>query len=117
MQDRCTAGPGQVEHESPNQKGGRVAMKSANRGRCLPAGDRGWMRWGWPAALLASAIFVASLAAQTPSHPANAEQAGAAPGSSGPNYALEARFLPESVNKLVFDLSLTPHWFTLSDRF
>ncbi|HEY2460143.1 MAG TPA: DPP IV N-terminal domain-containing protein [Candidatus Acidoferrum sp.] len=34
-----------------------------------------------------------------------------------PNYALEARFLPESMNKLVFDLSVTPHWFTLSDRF
>lgn len=30
---------------------------------------------------------------------------------------MEARFLPDSMNKLVFDLSVTPHWFTLSDRF
>ena len=34
-----------------------------------------------------------------------------------PNYALEERFLPEAVNKLVFDLAVTPHWFSESDRF
>lgn len=34
-----------------------------------------------------------------------------------PNYELAARFMPERVNRLVFDLSVTPHWFELSDRF
>jgi dipeptidyl aminopeptidase/acylaminoacyl peptidase len=34
-----------------------------------------------------------------------------------PNYELEARFLPDAVNKLVFDLAVTPHWFSESDRF
>ena len=34
-----------------------------------------------------------------------------------PNYALEERFLPDQVNKLVFDLAVTPHWFSESDRF
>src|SRR5215471_12581342 len=33
-----------------------------------------------------------------------------------PNYALEERFLPDAVNKLVFDLAVTPHWFSESDR-
>src|SRR5690242_7133541 len=34
-----------------------------------------------------------------------------------PNYALEQRFLPDVVSKLVFDLAVTPHWFSESDRF
>ena len=34
-----------------------------------------------------------------------------------PNYPLEERFLPDAVNKLVFDLAVTPHWFSESDRF
>jgi len=34
-----------------------------------------------------------------------------------PNYALEERFLPDAVNKLVFDLAVTPHWFSESDKF
>jgi dipeptidyl-peptidase 4 len=34
-----------------------------------------------------------------------------------PNYALEEQFLPEQVSKLVFDLAVTPHWFSESDRF
>jgi hypothetical protein len=42
---------------------------------------------------------------------------GAAAARVVPNYALEERFLPEAVNKLVFDLSVTPHWFNESDRF
>jgi dipeptidyl aminopeptidase/acylaminoacyl peptidase len=77
--------------------------------------------------LLIFVVFVASLAAQTPSHSANAEPSaaaspdGATPPSAtanyAPNYALEARFLPANMNKLVFDLSVTPRWFTLSDKF
>ena len=34
-----------------------------------------------------------------------------------PNYELEERFLPDAVNKLVFDLAVTPHWFGESDKF
>jgi dipeptidyl aminopeptidase/acylaminoacyl peptidase len=34
-----------------------------------------------------------------------------------PNYALEERFLPDQISKLVFDLAVTPHWFSESDRF
>ena len=33
------------------------------------------------------------------------------------NYDLAARFLPDQVGKLVFDLAVTPHWFSESDRF
>ncbi len=84
-------------------------------------------RWSTQALLVSSAIFVASLAGQTPSHSANAEPPAAASSDTAtpaspapvttPNYALEARFLPAAVNQLVFDLSVTPHWFTLSDKF
>jgi len=30
---------------------------------------------------------------------------------------IEERFLPDQVSKLVFDLAVTPHWFSESDRF
>ena len=33
------------------------------------------------------------------------------------NYDLAARFLPDQVGKLVFDLAVTPHWFSESDKF
>ena len=33
------------------------------------------------------------------------------------NYELAARFLPDQIGKLVFDVAVTPHWFTESDRF
>ena len=76
--------------------------------------------------LISSAIFVMSLGAQTPGRSENAATSAASSDSgtlaspvpvTTPNYALEARFLPASVNQLVFDLSVTPHWFTLSDKF
>jgi dipeptidyl aminopeptidase/acylaminoacyl peptidase len=75
------------------------------------------------AALALSIVFVASVCAQSPSGIGTSEsRAGAptdaiSPPSPSPNYALEARFLPDNVNKLVFDLAVTPHWFSLSDRF
>lgn len=86
-------------------------------------------------ALLLSAALVVCLAtlavhlsAQTPGPATNASvPTGSSTADSAnpaalipvttPNYALEARFLPDVVNKLVFDLSVTPHWFTQSDRF
>jgi dipeptidyl-peptidase-4 len=75
------------------------------------------------ALLVASTMVVAGLCAQ----PQNAAETSgrrtetmaetAAPPSLSPNYSLEERFLPDAVNKLVFDLAVTPHWFSLSDRF
>jgi dipeptidyl-peptidase-4 len=101
-------------------------MKSATARKPLSSKYPGWVRWGSAALLISSVIFVVSLGAQTPGRSENAV-ANAASSDSGtpaspvpvttPNYALEARFLPASVNQLVFDLSVTPHWFTLSDKF
>jgi dipeptidyl-peptidase 4 len=34
-----------------------------------------------------------------------------------PNYELAARFMPEKMSRLIFDTSVTPHWFETSDRF
>jgi dipeptidyl-peptidase 4 len=75
------------------------------------------------ALLVASTMVVAGLCAQpqnaagtSESHTETMAETAASP-SLSPNYSLEARFLPDAVNKLVFDLAVTPHWFTLSDRF
>jgi len=101
-------------------------MRSATGRKSSSSGYPRWIRRSTPALLVSSAIFVASLAGQTPSHSANTEPSAAysdaaMPASPAPvttpNYALEARFLPAAVNQLVFDLSVTPHWFTLSDKF
>src|SRR5260370_18337500 len=102
-------------------------MRSASARKSLSSKWPRWIRWSTSALSISSAIFVISLAAQTPTRyggreapPAASSDATApiAPTAvSAPNYALEARFLPDSSNKLVFDLSVTPHWFTLSDKF
>ncbi len=101
-------------------------MKSATASKSLSSRYPGWVRWGSPALLISSAIFVVSLGAQTPGRLENAAPIAASSDAgtptspvpvTTPNYALEARFLPASVNQLVFDLSVTPHWFTLSDKF
>ena len=34
-----------------------------------------------------------------------------------PNYELAARFMPDKIGKLIFDTSVTPHWFETSDKF
>lgn len=41
----------------------------------------------------------------------------AQPAELPPNYSLAARFMPAELRRLVFDTSVTPHWFTRSDRF
>jgi dipeptidyl-peptidase 4 len=100
-------------------------MNPVSIGICLSRQYRRWSGAAAAAALLISPTFVAKVAAQTPSHTTISEPSAApAPDSTpstarpvAPNYALEARFLPDSTNKLVFDLSVTPHWFTLSDKF
>ncbi len=102
-------------------------MKSANVRRSLSTLGPRKLQWSSLGLLMALPIFAVALAAQTPSHapypppPAEGSTNAPTPASPAPiappNYALEARFLPDSVNKLVFDLSVTPHWFTLSDKF
>src|SRR5271169_1456822 len=102
-------------------------MKSATARKSLSSRYPCWVRWDSSTLLISSAIFVVGLSAQTPGRSENASPAAAASSDAAtpaslapittPNYALEARFLPASVNQLVFDLSVTPHWFTLSDKF
>ncbi|HXJ06068.1 MAG TPA: DPP IV N-terminal domain-containing protein [Candidatus Acidoferrum sp.] len=96
-------------------------MNSANQWRSWSSRDRRWIRWCSSALLITSALLVARLPAQTPANSAIVEPLASTPSSPTPfrtpNYALEARFLPASMNKLVFDLSVTPRWFTLSDKF
>jgi len=92
-------------------------MKSANVRRSLSTWNPRRIRWGSTSLLVLSAIFVASLAAQTPSSSENSAPSAAVPANYAPNYALEARFLPANMNKLVFDLSVIPRWFTFSDKF
>lgn len=96
-------------------------MNSANRCRSLSSRIPRWLHWSSATLLITSAILVVSLAAQTPANSAGA--VGSEPPAASPvpvrtpNYALEARFLPANMNHLVFDLSVTPHWFALSDKF
>jgi dipeptidyl-peptidase 4 len=101
-------------------------MKSATARKSLSSRYTRWAQWVLPAPLISSAIFALSLGAQTPGRLENAAPTSASSDSGTPtspvpvttaNYALEARFLPASVNQLVFDLSVAPHWFTLSDKF
>jgi dipeptidyl aminopeptidase/acylaminoacyl peptidase len=49
--------------------------------------------------------------------PAEAEKSPGNEARVEANYELAARFLPDQVGKLVFDVAVTPHWFTQSDRF
>ncbi|MGB2641062.1 MAG: DPP IV N-terminal domain-containing protein [Candidatus Acidiferrum sp.] len=99
-------------------------MHSANQSRSLFLPSRRWITAGSSAFLFVAALFVVGLAAQAPGNSTGAdatEPPAATPASPvpihTPNYALEARFLPANLNPLVFDLSVTPHWFTLSGKF
>jgi dipeptidyl-peptidase-4 len=78
-------------------------------------------RLGLYAAAVASSLLVARAWAGSDgaAGAARAEHASESEAAVGvaPNYALEERFLPDQVGKLVFDLGVTPHWFSESDRF
>jgi dipeptidyl-peptidase-4 len=101
-------------------------MKRLPAHKCVPLSSR-WLPWVSLLAILSMIAAAARLSAQGSGHAANADAPSASPSGTSaaalpvpvttPNYALEARFLPDSVNKLVFDLSVTPHWFTQSDKF
>jgi dipeptidyl-peptidase-4 len=78
-------------------------------------------RFGAYAAVAAASLLVVRAWA-APESAALSERAdgateNAAPIRVEPNYTLEERFLPDQVSKLVFDLAVTPHWFSESDRF
>jgi dipeptidyl aminopeptidase/acylaminoacyl peptidase len=99
-------------------------MNSAMVQKCVSGVNRRWIRWAGAGLAVCVAVAAAQLAAQTPGHAAGSDGAASAAATPSapvpvttPNYALEARFLPDSVNKLIFDLLVTPHWFTQSDRF
>lgn len=99
-------------------------MKSGTVQRSVCAENRRWIRWIGVGLAICFAVAAVQLTAQTPGHASGSDgtaSAGATPSAplpvTTPNYALEARFLPDRINKLVFDLSVTPHWFTQSDRF
>src|SRR5690242_16445089 len=71
------------------------------------------------AALAAASLLVVRAAAGQESAVTNTkgETISGSAAHIAPNYALEERFLPDRLNKLVFDLAVTPHWFSESDRF
>ena len=68
---------------------------------------------------LVSSAMVTGLMAQSASPSAKAEERAMESGASRarPNYDLASRFFPDKMAKLVFDTSVTAHWFELSDRF
>jgi dipeptidyl-peptidase-4 len=70
------------------------------------------MAWLGLAFALVSAAFAANLLAQSGPAFEHRRDRGEAP-----NYDLAARFVPSRVSQLIFDTSVTPHWFELSDRF
>ncbi|HEX8766083.1 MAG TPA: DPP IV N-terminal domain-containing protein [Candidatus Acidoferrum sp.] len=88
---------------------------------------RGWFRKRNPerrlgiyAGLVAASLLVMCAWAGPEGTPAAAKGEGGSADASArvaPNYELEERFLPDAVNKLVFDLAVTPHWFSESDKF
>ena len=75
-------------------------------------------RWTLLAGLLALA---ASMHGQARSDGSHADSASAPHAEDAapvrPNYELAARFMPDKIGKLIFDTSVTPHWFETSDRF
>jgi hypothetical protein len=77
-------------------------------------------RWGFHAGVVAASLLVVRAWAGPGGAATGARVEDASADAAArvlPNYALEERFLPDAVNKLVFDLAVTPHWFSESDRF
>ncbi|HYY71990.1 MAG TPA: hypothetical protein VE778_00205, partial [Candidatus Bathyarchaeia archaeon] len=89
----------------------------ARRGWCHKGNLGG--RLGVYAWLAAASLLVVRAWAGPEGAPAAAkgeDGSGDASARVAPNYELEERFLPDAVNKLVFDLAVTPHWFSESDK-
>src|SRR6266481_1000998 len=98
----------------------KVKMKAADLRRRLSRRVGQAVRFGVYASA-AAASFLVARAWAGPESAVGAAKADAASEEAtarvAPNYALEERFLPDQVSKLVFDLAVTPHWFSESDRF
>lgn len=85
--------------------------------------------WTLLAVLLALVASLQGHAQSTTAPPHTADDPGVASPSAGrsatslvpaavrPNYELAARFMPDRMGKLIFDTSVTPHWFETSDKF
>src|SRR5215470_18279844 len=93
------------------RRGGNLTMRAANPKRIT--------RLGFYAGMAAASLLVLRAWAGPDGDSAAKAEGGSADAAArlAPNYALEERFLPDAVNKLVFDLAVTPHWFSESDRF
>src|SRR5712664_1485742 len=98
----------------------KVKMKAADLRQRFARGVNQKVRFGLYASV-AAASFLVARAWAGPASEGTATKADAASEEAtarvAPNYALEERFLPDQVSKLVFDLAVTPHWFSESDRF
>ena len=93
-------------------------MRTANLGWSLTRGGNRVARLGAYAVVVAGSLLVvrAWAGSEGGAKKENSSE-GVAAARVEPNYALEERFLPDQVGKLVFDLAVTPHWFSESDRF
>src|SRR3989441_11384860 len=113
----CAAGGWGASEDGVERK---VKMKVADSRRRFSRRVNRMARLGVYAAAAAASFLVARAWAGPESAgtaaKADAVSEEAAP-RVAPNYALEERFLPDQVSKLVFDLAVTPHWFSESDRF
>ncbi|HTS11591.1 MAG TPA: DPP IV N-terminal domain-containing protein [Candidatus Limnocylindrales bacterium] len=95
-------------------------MKLRNHRTC--AVERGLrLPFGCMALLVGLFLLGASLYGHTQSGaaapPPGASQEREAAPPVRANYELASRFMPDRISKLVFDTSVTPHWFETSDRF
>ncbi|HEY4837892.1 MAG TPA: hypothetical protein VIH72_04755, partial [Candidatus Acidoferrales bacterium] len=73
----------------------------------------------WPGLVLmmiVSTVLVGGLLAQGAQNQGGMMQAQA-PARVTPNWELSERWSPAKIGKLLFDVSVTPHWFDQSDRF
>jgi hypothetical protein len=73
----------------------------------------------WPSLLLMmiiSTVLVGGLLAQGAQNQGGMMQAQT-PARVAPNWELSERWSPAKIGKLLFDVSVTPHWFDQSDRF
>src|SRR6267154_545481 len=98
----------------------KVKMKAAELRQKIARGVNRKVRFGLYASVAAASFLVARAWAGPESAVAAAKADAASEEATArvaPNYALEERFLPDQVSKLVFDLAVTPHWFSESDRF
>ncbi len=67
--------------------------------------------------MIVSTVLVGSLLAQGAQNQGGMMMQQQAPARVMPNWELSERWSPAKIGKLLFDVSVTPHWFEQSDRF